>query len=141
MVIRVPRMRRGPHQFALPLPPTTYHPTNLCLVPTFVMLRLFSSCRAMFPGKQLVPGIVASSLVLGPIVRSPTLRTLRCIEVSCLCGRLITLTIDWFDDDPRVHSSWMGEWFPGGRMEERSIGELPQYGRPLGVHDLSRRTV
>ena len=26
-------------------------------------------------------------------------------------------------------------------MEERSIGELPQYGRPLGVHDLSGGTV
>ena len=28
MVIRVPRMRRGPHQLALPLPPTTYQLTN-----------------------------------------------------------------------------------------------------------------
>ena len=26
-------------------------------------------------------------------------------------------------------------------MEERPIGELPQYGRPLGIHDLSRGTV
>ena len=40
-------------------------------------------------------------------------------------GWLITLTADWVDDDPRVHSSWLGEWVPGGRMEERSAGELP----------------
>ena len=26
-------------------------------------------------------------------------------------------------------------------MEERPVGELPQHGRPLGVHDPSRRTV
>ena len=26
-------------------------------------------------------------------------------------------------------------------MEERSVGELPQHGRPLGVYDLSRGTV
>ena len=26
-------------------------------------------------------------------------------------------------------------------MEERSVGELPQYGRPLGVHDPSGGTV
>ena len=26
-------------------------------------------------------------------------------------------------------------------MEERPVGELPQYGRPLGVHDPGRRTV
>ena len=26
-------------------------------------------------------------------------------------------------------------------MEERSVGELPQYGHPLGVHDPSRGTV
>ena len=26
-------------------------------------------------------------------------------------------------------------------MEERSAGELPQHGRPLGVHDSSRGTV
>ena len=35
----------------------------------------------------------------------------------------------------------MGEWVPGGRMEERPVGELPQHGRPLGVHDLSGGTV
>ena len=51
------------------------------------------------------------------------------------CGR------DWFDDDPWVHSSWMGEWVPRGRMEEQSIGELPQHGHPLGIHDLSGGTV
>ena len=26
-------------------------------------------------------------------------------------------------------------------MEEQSVGKLPQYGRPLGVHDLSGGTV
>ena len=26
-------------------------------------------------------------------------------------------------------------------MEKRSVGELPQHGRPLGVHDPSRRTM
>ena len=41
------------------------------------------------------------------------------------CGRLMTWTVDWFDDDPWVHLSWVGEWIPGGQMEERSIGELP----------------
>ena len=40
-----------------------------------------------------------------------------------LSGLLITSTIDRFDDDPRVHSSWLGEWIPRGRVEERSIGE------------------
>ena len=53
----------------------------------------------------------------------------------------MTLTRDRFDDDPQIHSSWLGEWIPGGQMEERSVGELPQYGRPLGVHDLSRGAV
>ena len=136
-------MRRGPHQLTLPLPPTTYQSTYLflCLALTFVMPRLSSSCRAVFPGKQLVPGIIASSLVLGPIVRSLTPRILRCVEVSCLCGRLITSTLDRFDDDPQVRSSWLGEWIPGGRMEERSVGELPHYGHPLGVYDPSGGTV
>ena len=80
--------------------------------------------------------------MLEPIVRSPILRILRCVEVSCLLWAADKLlTIDQFDDDPRVHSSWLGEWIPGSRMEERSVGELPQYGRPLGVHDPSRGTV
>ena len=56
-------------------------------------------------------------------------------------GRLITLTIDRFDDDPQVHPSWLGEWIPGGRMEKRPVGELPQHGCPLGVHDPSGGTV
>ena len=113
----------------------------LCLVPTSVMLRLSSSCQVVLPGRWLVPGIVTSSLVLGPIVWLPTLWILRCVEVSCLCGRLITLTIDRFDDDPWVHLSWLGEWISGGRMEERSVGELPQHRCPLGVHDPSGGTM
>ena len=141
MVIRVPRMRRGP--------PSTHFTTSAnnlpvyqpCLAPTSVMLRLSNSCRVVLPGRRLVPGIITSSLVLGLIVQLPTLRILRCVEVSCLCGRLITLTIDRFDDDPRVHLPWLGEWFPGGQMEERSIGELPQHGRPLGFYDPGRGTV
>ena len=51
------------------------------------------------------------------------------------------MTLDRVDDDPQVHSSWMGEWVPGGRMEEQSVGELPQHGCSLGVHDLSGGTV
>ena len=35
----------------------------------------------------------------------------------------------------------MGEWVPGGQMEERSVGELPQHGHSLGVHDPSWGTV
>ena len=51
------------------------------------------------------------------------------------------MSIDRLDDDPRVHLSWLGEWIPGGRMEERSVGELPQHGHPLGVHDPSGGTM
>ena len=136
-------MRRGPHQLALPLPPTTYQSTNLLLrlALIFMTLRHSNSCRAVFPGRPLVPGIITSSLVLGPIVRLPIPRIPRCVKVSCLCGRLITLTIDRFDDDPRIHLSWLGEWIPGSQMEERPVGELPQHGRPLGVHDPSGGTV
>ena len=70
MVIRVPRTRRNPHQLALPLLPTTYQLTNLllCLVPTFVMVCLLSSFLVVLPGRLLVCGTVASSLVLGLIV-------------------------------------------------------------------------
>ena len=63
------------------------------------------------------------------------------LKYPAFCGWLITLTLDQFDDDPWVHSSWMGEWVPGGRMEERCIGKLSQHGHPLGVHDPSRGTV
>ena len=51
------------------------------------------------------------------------------------------MSTDRLDDDPRVYSSWMGEWVPGGQMEEQSIGELPQHGHSLGLHDSSRGTM
>ena len=39
------------------------------------------------------------------------------VLAKCILPLLETntlLTIDWFNDDPWVHLSWMGEWIPGG---------------------------
>ena len=129
-------MRRGPHQLALPLPPiptslTTMSCSNLRDAVPFQFLLGHVAGETISPwDHRKFPCAQANSMVAYPTDTE--------VRRSILpCGRLITLTIDRFDDDPRVHLPWMGKWIPGGQMEERPVGELSQHGRPLGVHDPS----